>query len=60
MIVSITNPRMTFPMSQLQLPVHSFFKETGLLLNAKSSALKDRNTWLMVCRSVHCTLRRLG
>ena len=54
--VATTRLKMVFTVSHLQLPFRSFFRKTGLLLNAESSMLKGCNTWLMVCWSVHITL----
>ena len=58
--VSATYPRMVFTVFQLQSPFRSFFKEMSSLLNNESLALKGRNMWLMVCRSVCRTLQRFG
>ena len=48
------------PVFQLKSPLRNFFRETGSLLKAESSALNGRKTWSMVCRSVLLVLWRLG
>ena len=58
--VSITYRSMVLTVSQLQSPLRNFFRETGSLLKAESSALNGQKTWSMVYRSVCLTLRRFG